>query len=51
MFDSTMNNRFTIFLNTAGSGRILNVIDTRGGSPTIARPDVPVTAGALPLAI
>jgi hypothetical protein len=45
---SSMNDLFTIFLNTAGSGGILNVIDNTGGSSTIANPDVPVTVVSFP---
>jgi hypothetical protein len=43
-----MNDRFTIFLNTAGSDGILNVIDTRERSSTIANPDVPVAVASFP---
>ena len=40
---SSLNDLLTIFLSTAGSGGILNVINGTGGSSTIANPDVPVT--------
>jgi hypothetical protein len=38
----------TIFLSTAGSGGILNVINNTGGSSTIANPDAPVTVVSYP---
>jgi hypothetical protein len=45
---SSLNDLFTIFLNTAGSGGILNVIDNTGGSSTLANPDTPVTVVSFP---
>jgi hypothetical protein len=45
---SSINDLFTIFLSTSGSGGILNVIDNTGGSSTIANPDVPVTVVSFP---
>jgi hypothetical protein len=39
----SLHNLFTIFLSTAGSGGILNVINNTGGSSTSANPDTPVT--------
>jgi hypothetical protein len=45
---SSLNDLLTIFLNTAGSGGILNVIDNTGGSSTITNPDVPVTVVSFP---
>jgi hypothetical protein len=45
---SSMNDLLTIFLNTSGSGGILNVIDNTGGSSTIANPDTPVTVVSFP---
>ncbi len=45
---SSMNDLLTIFLSTAGSGGILNVIDDTGGSSTIANPDTPVTVVSFP---
>jgi len=45
---SSMNDLLTIFLSTAGSGGILNVIDNTGGSSTIANPDAPVTVISFP---
>jgi hypothetical protein len=45
---SSMNDLLTIFLSTAGSGGILNVIDNTGGSSTIANPDAPVTVVSFP---
>ncbi len=45
---SSLNDLLTIFLSTAGSGGILNVIDNTGGSSTIANPDVPVTVVSYP---
>jgi len=45
---SSMNDLLTIFLSTAGSGGILNVIDNTGGSSTIANPDTPVTVVSFP---
>jgi hypothetical protein len=44
----SLNNLLTIFLSTAGSGGILNVINDTGGSSTIANPDVPVTVVSYP---
>jgi hypothetical protein len=44
----SMNDLLTIFLNTAGSGGILNVINNTGGSSTIANPDTPVTVVSYP---
>jgi len=40
---SSFHDLLTIFLSTAGSGGILNVINNTGGSSTIANPDTPVT--------
>jgi len=46
---SSLNDLLTIFLNsTAGSGGILNVINGKGGSSTIANPDIPVTVVSYP---
>jgi hypothetical protein len=45
---SSLNDLLTIFLSTAGSGGILNVIDNSGGSSTIANPDAPVTVVSYP---
>jgi hypothetical protein len=45
---SSMNDLLTIFLSTAGSGGILNVINNTGGSSTIANPDTPVTVVSYP---
>jgi hypothetical protein len=45
---SSMNDLLTIFLSTAGSGGILNVIDNIGGSSTTANPDTPVTVVSFP---
>jgi hypothetical protein len=45
---SSLNDLLTIFLSTAGSGGILNVINGIGGSSTIANPDVPVTVLSYP---
>ena len=45
---SSLNDLLTIFLSTAGSGGILNVVDNTGGSSTIANPDVPVTVVSFP---
>ena len=39
----SMQDLLTIFLSTAGSGGISNVINNTGGSSTIANPDTPVT--------
>jgi hypothetical protein len=44
----SMQDLLTIFLSTAGSGGILNVIDNTGGSSTIANPDTPVTVVSYP---
>ena len=45
---SSLNDLLTIFLSTAGSGGILNVINNTGGSSTIANPDTPVTVVSYP---
>jgi hypothetical protein len=45
---SSLHNLLTIFLSTAGSGGILNVVNNTGGSSTIANPDVPVTVLSYP---
>jgi hypothetical protein len=45
---SSLNDLFTMFLNTSGSGGILNVIDNTGGSSTLANPDTPVTVVSFP---
>jgi hypothetical protein len=45
---SSLNDLLTIFLSTAGSGGILNVINGKGGSSTIANPDTPVTVLGYP---
>ncbi|HUD65191.1 MAG TPA: hypothetical protein VMQ17_11460 [Candidatus Sulfotelmatobacter sp.] len=45
---SSLHDLFTIFLSTAGSGGILNVINNAGGSSTIANPDAPVTVVSYP---
>jgi hypothetical protein len=45
---SSLNDLLTIFLSTAGSGGILNVVDGTGGSSTIANPDAPVTVVSYP---
>ena len=44
----SLNDLLTIFLSTAGSGGILNVVNDTGGSSTIANPDVPVTVVSYP---
>jgi hypothetical protein len=44
----SLNDLLTIFLSTAGSGGILNVVNDVGGSSTIANPDVPVTVVSYP---
>jgi hypothetical protein len=44
----SLHNLLTIFLSTAGSGGILNVVNGTGGSSTIANPDVPVTVVSYP---
>ena len=44
----SLHNLFTIFLSTAGSGGILNVVNGTGGSSTIANPDTPVTVTNYP---
>ena len=45
---SSLNDLLTIFLNTSGSGGILNVVDNTGGSSTGANPDSPVTVVSYP---
>ncbi|HZC08155.1 MAG TPA: glycosyl hydrolase family 28-related protein [Ktedonobacterales bacterium] len=45
---SSVHDLLTIFLSTAGSGGILNVINNTGGSSTSANPDVPVTVVSYP---
>jgi hypothetical protein len=44
----SLHNLFTIFLSTAGSGGILNVVNGTGGSSTIANPDVVVPVLSYP---
>ncbi|HLI70116.1 MAG TPA: glycosyl hydrolase family 28-related protein [Ktedonobacteraceae bacterium] len=44
----SLHDLFTIFLSTAGSGGILNVINNTGGSSTIANPDTPVAVVSYP---
>ncbi|HEU5368099.1 MAG TPA: adenylyl cyclase [Ktedonobacterales bacterium] len=44
----SLHDLLTIFLSTAGSGGILNVVNGTGGSSTIANPDVPVTVVSYP---
>jgi hypothetical protein len=44
----SLHDLLTIFLSTAGSGGILNVVNDTGGSSTIANPDVPVTVTSYP---
>jgi hypothetical protein len=45
---ASLNDLFTIFLSTSGSGGILNVVNNAGGSSTISNPDVPVTVESYP---
>ena len=45
---ASLNDLLTIFLSTAGSGGILNVINGTGGSSTITNPDTPVTVVSYP---
>ena len=45
---ASLHDLLTIFLSTAGSGGILNVINGTGGSSTIANPDTPVTVVSYP---
>jgi hypothetical protein len=45
---ASLHDLLTIFLSTAGSGGILNVINGTGGSSTIANPDRPVTVVSYP---
>jgi hypothetical protein len=45
---ASLNDLLTIFLNKAGFGGILNVVNGTGGSSTIANPDVPVTVVSYP---
>ena len=45
---SSLHDLLTIFLSTAGSGGILNVVNNTGGSSTIANPDKPVTVVSYP---
>ncbi len=44
----SLNDLLTIFLSTAGSGGILNVVNNVGGSSTAANPDTPVTVVSYP---
>ena len=44
----SLNDLLTIFLSTAGSGGIRNVVNDTGGSSTIANPDTPVTVTSYP---
>ncbi len=43
-----LHDLLTIFLSTAGSGGILNVVNDTGGSSTILNPDTPVTVVSYP---
>jgi hypothetical protein len=45
---SSLHDLFTIFLSTAGSGGILQVVNNTGGSSTATNPDVPVTVVSYP---
>jgi hypothetical protein len=45
---ASLHDLLTIFLSTAGSGGILNVVNDTGGSSTIANPDTPVTVVSYP---
>jgi hypothetical protein len=45
---ASLHDLLTIFLSTAGSGGILNVVNGTGGSSTIANPDTPVTVVSYP---
>ncbi len=44
----SLHDLLTIFLSTAGSGGILNVVNDTGGSSTAANPNVPVTVVSYP---
>ena len=44
----SLHDLLTVFLSTAGSGGILNVVNDTGGASTIANPDVPVTVVSYP---
>jgi hypothetical protein len=44
----SLHDLFTIFLSTAGSGGILNVVNGTGGSSTVANPDTPVAVLSYP---
>jgi hypothetical protein len=44
----SLHDLFTIFLSTAGSGGILNVVNNTGGSSTAANPDTPVAVVSYP---
>jgi hypothetical protein len=44
----SLHDLFTIFLSTAGSGGIQNVVNDTGGSSTSANPDTPVTVVSYP---
>jgi hypothetical protein len=44
----SLHDLLTIFLSTAGSGGILNVVNGTGGSSTSANPDTPVTVVSYP---
>src|SRR5260221_14769833 len=44
----SLHDLLTIFLSTAGSGGILNVVNGTGGSSTIPNPDTPVTLVSYP---
>jgi hypothetical protein len=45
---SSLHDLVTIFLSTAGSGGILNVVNDTGGPSTITNPDIPVTVVSYP---
>ena len=44
----SLHDLLTVFLSTAGSGGILNVVNNTGGSSTIANPSTPVTVVSYP---
>src|SRR5262249_62050987 len=45
----SLHDLLTIFLSTAGSGGILNVVNDTGGAVVIAHPESPASPGEIPL--
>jgi len=45
---SSLNDLLTVFLSSAGFGGLQHVVNDKGGSSTIANPDIPVTVVSYP---